>query len=124
MILRPPRSTLTYTLFPYTTLFRSRLTSHFFILLLFSLFSSLQAATGSRPCDRLPRAGDAPAHVKDPCGQSGPAIDPCHDRQWGYGPRPNPPCDTRCAPPFRQDNRSTVPGRAKIPAASTRKSVV
>src|SRR3546814_11096085 len=24
MILRPPRSTLTYTLFPYTTLFRSR----------------------------------------------------------------------------------------------------
>src|SRR3546814_6496860 len=37
-----------------------RLTIHFFILLLFSLFSSLQAATGSRPCDRLPRAGDAP----------------------------------------------------------------
>src|SRR3546814_10142715 len=25
MILRPPRSTLTYTLFPYTTLFRSKL---------------------------------------------------------------------------------------------------
>src|SRR3546814_4069656 len=98
MILRPPRSTLTYTLFPYTTLFRSRLTSHFFILLLFSLFSSLQAATGSRPCDRLPRAGDAPAHVKDPCGQSGPAIDPWHDRQWGYGQRPKPPCDPRCAP--------------------------
>src|SRR3546814_10567993 len=64
-----------------------RLTIHFFILLLFSLFSSLQAATGSRPCDRLPRAGDAPAHVKDPCGQSGPAIDPWHDRQWGYGQR-------------------------------------
>src|SRR3546814_20479778 len=32
-----------------------RLTIHFFILLLFSVFSSLQAATGSRPCDRLDR---------------------------------------------------------------------
>src|SRR3546814_8254318 len=29
MIRRPPRSTRTYTLFPYTTLFRSQATRHF-----------------------------------------------------------------------------------------------
>src|SRR3546814_18285540 len=42
MIRRPPRSTLTYPLFPYTTLFRSDLTSlinlslHFIVLLIFA----------------------------------------------------------------------------------------
>src|SRR3546814_15756569 len=37
MIRRPPRSTRTYTLFPYTTLFRSVKLSEQFLVLLFAL---------------------------------------------------------------------------------------
>src|SRR3546814_17251044 len=42
MIRRPPRATRTYTLFPYTTLFRSPDSSHYFF------FLALQAE--HRPC--------------------------------------------------------------------------
>src|SRR3546814_2089737 len=46
MIRRPPRSTRTDTLFPYTTLFRSRFVSHH-VLVFFSLFVDLFCFTHS-----------------------------------------------------------------------------
>src|SRR3546814_18741654 len=49
MIPRPPRSTLTYTLFPYTTLFRSaRWTIHTIGFILYKVYLSDPAAILSR----------------------------------------------------------------------------
>src|SRR3546814_12960183 len=52
MLRRPPRSTLTDTLFPYTTLFRSRFPAHFFERLprcLFATSPSSRTSIMARP---------------------------------------------------------------------------
>src|SRR3546814_4831411 len=50
MIRRPPRSTPTDTLFPYTTLFRSRATTHPLVSVRCAAASSLFLACASLPC--------------------------------------------------------------------------
>src|SRR3546814_20790646 len=100
MLLRPPRSTRTDTLFPYTTLFRSGRVGH------------------QRELDRLehrlvlrgiehggigPRALDARPDAKDPARR--PSVDS----------RPDPRiADHRLTPDQRRDRRGAPEGRKRV----------
>src|SRR3546814_4367001 len=60
MIRRPPRSTRTDTLFPYTTLFRSAAGA--------PAWSHRPRCPGEYPCDRAPAPESAAAHRRHPAG--------------------------------------------------------
>src|SRR3546814_9101555 len=64
MIRRPPRSTRTDTLFPYTTLFRSVRRENFHSGLPHSLFRSCRRRQGSAVGHPLVRCCSAPARLK------------------------------------------------------------
>src|SRR3546814_1781729 len=75
MIRRPPRSTRTDTLFPYTTLFRSIASRREH-----SRTSTLERSSADRPCGAAARSaglrGDRPAP-----GSSSPSLSPSHARR-------------------------------------------
>src|SRR3546814_9597861 len=78
MIRRPPRSTRTDTLFPYTTLFRS--------LVAISLEAAAEGVAGQRVVGpgRLPGRQKLSAFL----AQGGPGLPVCHARRQQVDPRP------------------------------------
>src|SRR3546814_2437975 len=87
MIRRPPRSTRTDTLFPYTTLFRS-------------------PGRGRRLCRRAPRP--SPLVDPDPLPSLGQfEVDRPHERQVRRHPREQPPVVLRVLPEQRSEEHTS-----------------
>src|SRR3546814_18325379 len=98
MIRRPPRSTRTDTLFPYTQLFRSRRPAHPEA----AVGSAISQPSGSaRLRGRDWRRAPPPSHL--PCGRAPPPI-----FRHGLHARPR----ARAEPPARLDRTSVVKGKS------------